>query len=90
VNRPVSIASFRAHAAKISIIAPQTFSMDAQGFVAGEVPTEVMQIAAENHVAVTPLVLNRGFNQPLINAHGAGRTGITGECDSLPGLLRAA
>lgn len=67
VNRPVSIASFRAHAEKISIIAPQTFSMDAQGFIAGEVPAEVMQIAAENHVAVMPLVVNRGFNQPLMH-----------------------
>jgi spore germination protein YaaH len=67
VNRPDSIASFRAHAAKISIIAPQTFSMDAQGFILGEVPPQVMQIAAENHVAVTPLVTNRGFNQPLMH-----------------------
>lgn len=67
VNGKASIASFREHAAKISIIAPQTFSMDAQGFVMGEVPAEVMQIAEEQHVAVTPLVLNRGFNQPLMH-----------------------
>src|SRR5215471_1329911 len=67
VNRPDSIESFRAHAAKISIIAPQTFSMDAQGFVLGEVPPEVMRIASENHVAVTPLVVNRGFSQPLMH-----------------------
>ncbi len=67
VNRPDSIADFKAHARKISIIAPQTFTMDAHGFIAGEVPPEVMQIAAENHVAVTPLVTNRGFNQPLMH-----------------------
>lgn len=67
VNRPDSIASFRAHADRISIIAPQTFSMDAKGFVLGEVPPEVMRIAAEKHVAVTPLVVNRGFNQPLMH-----------------------
>src|SRR5215471_18866348 len=67
VNGPDSVASFRAHAAKISIIAPQTFSMDAQGFVLGEVPPEVMRIAAENRVAVTPLVVNRGFDQPLMH-----------------------
>jgi spore germination protein YaaH len=46
---------------------PQTFSMDAQGFVLGEVPPEVMRIAAENRVAVTPLVVNRGFDQPLMH-----------------------
>ena len=67
VNRPDSIESFRAHAGKISIIAPQTFSMDAEGFVMGEVPPEVMRIAAEHRVAVTPLVVNRGFNQPLMH-----------------------
>ncbi len=67
VNRPDSIASFRAHADRISIIAPQTFSMDAQGFIQGGVPPEVIEIAAENHVAVMPLVTNRGFNQPLMH-----------------------
>src|SRR5262252_7765480 len=67
VNRPDSIASFREHADKVSIIAPQTFYMDAQGFVQGEVPAEVLRVAAEKHVAVTPLVVNRGFNQPLMH-----------------------
>lgn len=67
VNRPDSIASFRAHADRISIIAPQTFAMDAQGFVMGEVPPEVLRIAAEHRVAVMPLVTNRGFNQPLMH-----------------------
>jgi spore germination protein YaaH len=67
VNRRDCIDSFRAHADKISIIAPQTFSMDAQGFVMGEVPPDVMAIAREHHVAVTPLVVNRGFNQPLMH-----------------------
>ena len=67
VNRPDSIASFRAHAERVSIIAPQTFSMDEHGFVMGEVPAEVMRIAREKHVAVTPLVTNRGFRQPLMH-----------------------
>jgi spore germination protein YaaH len=67
VNRSDCIASFRAHADKISIIAPQTFYMDAQGFVSGEVPPEVLSIAKEHRVAVTPLVTNRGFNQPLMH-----------------------
>jgi spore germination protein YaaH len=67
VNRPDSIASFRAHAERISIVAPQTFSMDEHGFVMGEVPPEVLRIASENGVAVTPLVTNRGFRQPLMH-----------------------
>jgi spore germination protein YaaH len=67
VNRPDSIASFHAHADRISIIAPQSFSMDEHGFVIGEVPPEVMRIAREKGVAVTPLVTNRGFRQPLMH-----------------------
>ena len=67
VNRPDSIASFRAHADKVSIVAPQTFSMDSQGFIQGEVPAEVLQIAREKRVAVMPLVLNRRFDQPLMH-----------------------
>jgi spore germination protein YaaH len=67
VNRPDSIASFRAHAERISIVAPQTFTMDERGFVMGEVPPEVMEIARRNRVAVTPLVTNRGFRQPLMH-----------------------
>jgi spore germination protein YaaH len=67
VNNPNSIASFREHADRISIIAPQTFYMNAQGFVQGEVPPEVLRIAMEKHVAVTPLVVNRGFSQPLMH-----------------------
>jgi spore germination protein YaaH len=68
MNRADAIADFRAHAGKTSIIAPQTFSMDAQGFVMGEVPAEVMRVAAEQGVAVMPLVVNRGFNQPLMHS----------------------
>ncbi len=67
VNRPDSIAGFRAHADQISIIAPQTFRMDAEGFVSGEVPPEVLAIARTKRVAIMPLVTNRGFDQPLMH-----------------------
>jgi len=67
VNRRDSIASFKAHADRISIIAPQTFSMDEKGFIGGEVPAEVLRVAEEKHVAVMPLVTNRGFKQPLMH-----------------------
>lgn len=66
VNRPQSIASFEAHASQISIVAPQVFTMDTEGFVMGEVPAAVLETAAHNHVAVMPLVTNRGFDQPLM------------------------
>lgn len=69
VDRPESIASFRAHAQQVSIIAPQCFTMDNQGFVRGEVPPEVLEIAHQHGVAVMPLVVNGvGFDQPLMHA----------------------
>lgn len=67
VNTPESIASFRAHAGEVSIAAPQCFTMDAGGFVSGQVPPEVAEVAAEQHVALMPLVTNRGFSQPLMH-----------------------
>ena len=67
VNRPDSISAFEAHASQISIIAPQVFTMDEQGFVKGEIPPQVLDIARRHHVAVMPLVTNRSFNQPLMH-----------------------
>ena len=68
VNRPPSIASFEKNWRYISIIAPQSFSMDTQGFVTGEVPAAVLQAARKHRVALMPLVTNRGFNQQLMHA----------------------
>ena len=67
VNRPASVASFQAHWQFVSIIAPQCFTMDAGGFIGGEVPPAVAETAREHGVAVMPLVTNRGFNQPLMH-----------------------
>lgn len=67
VNRPTSIKSFQQHASQVSIIAPQCFTMDAQGFVGGEVPPAVLEIARQNKVALMPLVTNRGFKQDLMH-----------------------
>ena len=67
VNSPASIASFREHADSISVVAPQCFGMDADGFISGEVPPEVLQIARIHHVALMPLVTNRGFQQDLMH-----------------------
>ncbi len=67
VNRPASIASFQQNWQQISIIAPQCFTMDAEGFVFGEVPPAVLEAARQHHVALMPLVTNLRFNQPLMH-----------------------
>src|SRR4051812_29997139 len=40
VNSPSALARLDANAGRISILAPQTFSMHAEGFIGGEVPPE--------------------------------------------------
>jgi spore germination protein YaaH len=67
VNRPDAIASFQKNWRSVSIIAPQSFTMDAEGFIRGEVPQAVLDTAREHGVAVMPLVTNRGFNQTLMH-----------------------
>ncbi|MGH9536014.1 MAG: glycosyl hydrolase family 18 protein [Terriglobales bacterium] len=66
VNQPDSIASFAAHADEVSIAAPQSFVLDAAGFVGGNIPDQVLAVARAHHVALMPLVVNRGFSQPLM------------------------
>ena len=67
VDRPAAIASFQKNWRSISIIAPQSFTMDAEGFISGDVPPVVLQTAREHGVALLPLVTNRGFNQTLMH-----------------------
>lgn len=67
VSRTASLESFQQHANQVSIIAPQCFAMDAEGFVSGEVSPAVLEVARQNKVALMPLVTNRGFNQDLMH-----------------------
>jgi spore germination protein YaaH len=57
------IASFRAHASKVGIVAPQCYSLDRWGWLHGAPPQDLMDIAREHHVPVMPLVINRGFSR---------------------------
>ena len=67
VNRPAAIASFQKNWRCVSIIAPQCFTMDAEGFISGEAPPLVVETAHEHRIAIMPLVTNRGFSQPLMH-----------------------
>src|SRR6476619_1439481 len=68
VNRPTAIASFQKSWRSVAIIAPQSFSMDEQGFVVGDAPAAVLETARLHRIAIMPLVTNRGFSQPLMHA----------------------
>lgn len=63
-SREESVQSFLAHADRISVVAPQTYSMDSSGIVWGSVDPRVIATAKARGVKVIPLVVNPGFDQP--------------------------
>jgi len=62
-----STSSFVAHAAQISIVSPQVFSMNSRGVITGQVDPRVVSAARANGVKLIPLVMNPGFDQPTIH-----------------------
>ena len=66
-NNEEGIRSFEANASRISIISPQVFAFDTLGNIGGGVAPRVIAAARANHVKLVPLVMNPGFNQPLIH-----------------------
>ncbi len=66
-NAPDAIASFEKNVAAVSIIGPQSFRVDAQGNLTGEVPARIMEIAKANNIPVMPLIVNPGWNLELFH-----------------------
>ncbi len=62
-----SVRSFLEHADQVSIVAPQTYKLDESGTVWGSVDPRLLDAAREHHVKVVPLIVNPGFDQPLIH-----------------------
>lgn len=62
-----SIESFLAHADQISIVSPQVFAFDRNGGIHGSVNPRVVEKAREAHVQLVPLVMNPGFDQPIMH-----------------------
>jgi spore germination protein YaaH len=62
-----STQSFLAHADKISIISPQVFFFDSTGALRGRIDPRLVAKAREKGVKIVPLVMNPGFDQPMIH-----------------------
>ncbi len=62
---PRAILSIEQHVSQMTLLAPQSFAVDAQGFVHGEVPSPVLEAARQAKVPVMPLVVNPGFNRSV-------------------------
>jgi spore germination protein YaaH len=66
-NQESGIQSFIRNADHISIISPQTFSMDSTGAIRGRIDPRIVETARAKKVKLVPLVMNPGFNQPMFH-----------------------
>ncbi|HEY9228355.1 MAG TPA: glycosyl hydrolase family 18 protein, partial [Gemmatimonadaceae bacterium] len=67
VGRESSTQSFLEHADQISIVSPQVFFFDSLGGIRGRIDPRLVAKAREKGVKVVPLVMNPGFDQPMIH-----------------------
>ncbi len=66
-NNEAAIESFRQNIKKVSVVAPQVYSVEGDGVVWGEVDPRVLDLARRHNVSVLPLIHNPGFNQETIH-----------------------
>ncbi|MGD8869827.1 MAG: glycosyl hydrolase family 18 protein [Gemmatimonadales bacterium] len=67
VDRLNSFESLQNHIDQIDVLAPQSYSVDADGVVWGEVDPRVLRLAREHDVPVMPLIVNPGFDADLLH-----------------------
>ena len=60
--------SLQANAGAITVLAPQSFWVDGEGFVHGGVPERVSEAARQARVPVMPLLINPGFDRGTASA----------------------
>ncbi len=60
--------SLEQHATQITLLAPQCFWVDSEGFVQGEVPPQVAELARRAALPVMPLLINPGFDRAKASA----------------------
>jgi spore germination protein YaaH len=67
VDSEESFESFRRNLARIDVVAPDAYKVDAQGVVWGEPDARLLRLARENRVRVMPLVDNQAFDQAMLH-----------------------
>jgi spore germination protein YaaH len=66
VDGAASWQSFVAHADRIDVVAPQSYTVDSLGIVFGTVDPLLITLAREKGVRVMPLLVNESFHQPSL------------------------
>ena len=67
VDREDAYRSLVAHINQITVLGPQSYTVDSLGTFFGGVDARVLKLANEHHVKVMPLFVNEGFNQPALH-----------------------
>jgi spore germination protein YaaH len=67
-DREDSYESLQRNIAKISVLAPSAYFVDAQGIVWGDVDPRVRALTKRHNVQLMPLLVNAGFDQPALHA----------------------
>jgi spore germination protein YaaH len=65
---PESFESFQSNLGQISIVCPQVFLISKDGVLSGSIDPRVLDLANKNKIKVMPLIVNKGFNTPLLHA----------------------
>jgi len=58
-----SLASVRAHADQIGVVAPQSFALERNGELRGSLPQALAAVARDSSIELMPLVVNAGFSR---------------------------
>ena len=82
------IASFAAHADRITVIAPQTFAIDSAGTIRGRIPPRIAELARAHGVKLMPLVMNPGFDLGILHHIVTDRGVRTASARSFAALCR--
>jgi len=62
-----AIDSFERHADQVTVVGPQSYSVNAEGVLSGQVPRRVLEVARQHGVKVMPLIVNPGWNLELFH-----------------------
>ena len=77
VDREEAYRSLVAHIDQITVLGPQSYTVDSLGTLFGGVDARVLRLAKEHHVKVMPLFVNEGFNQPALRRRWMGSSPTT-------------
>src|SRR5437870_11869331 len=66
VDREDAYRSLVAHIDQITVLGPQSYTIDSLGTLFGGVDSRVLRLAKDHQVKVMPLFVNEGFNQPAL------------------------